>query len=980
MVNGEMWCYQKPGFEALLLAELQRQQQCNQFCDTLLKTDGVSVPAHSCVLSAISPQISSSLSSMPPPHAGQSRFLEFRALDSSTLLQLVRLLYSGQMAGQGEEERQEAVSAAARLGIHGLVEVTKGKNEAAESQHKEVGVQTEPVIPMENEERWGRWRREERDGDTFLWREKMSQSEKDTWTQTEELQVDTAPASYQAASFETIDIGALQTLGQTDPNLHQTQIPYIPVSFVCPPNSNQNHVTPCADPKRWWAEELEDEQLEQFHDNIPGYINYFLNPYKEEGRRPRGRPRGSRASRTRGAGRAGARVRGARTPRASARGRGRGRGGLTQMVDVQSVGVSKMQKMFLHRWEMRMPRTGQGGGAVGKKLSLKTRELLKQTKNCPRRRRRYHQEWEFSLGRDTADGGESNQQQGGLSAQRVVNKPTSASFSTPPVRFYSPLHPFSASSSTLQPSPSPRLLSSAASCQLPASSLIHTTPVPPQNLPPNEPEHMDRLLEEVMTVLLETGPKHVGGVGGSGGRGTSGPSVPVLQQQGEGELNDMLENFLQSFEQHVESSSTREETEKQGQSCAEAALSKYRRARSDKAGSLQSRLPLNTSSPAPKKPAGQTASPVKAPPTRRKRKRRKINQFAFPLEKKKARARARKPVSSSEAKDRTVPDQGDKQLLQMPVVKLERSGPLPESVTLQGRCRQSLEEFPALTNSTSSSVKFPHGGWERKVYPIRSRFKNAHITDSSPFLHGQSPDKKHQATDNPGLKKCSPKKKKQLGSLRNEEGSLSPVQQQLPMFEHVEKNQEKQGEELNVQTKEGRRRTGKKRRAESDETNSDATETKRLCCEQLTQTACSASAESATTERDDVNTSVRDGLQKEGCREKLTRREESAEDEDIDVDEDDEDDCHQLQRESTSVSPPSPSPSPSPSSGEDNIDEDIDVIGGSSPAPDPVIISWSDSSGGEEEEGEEDEDLDVVGEKMDYAPSALLTSRKELWD
>lgn len=40
-VDGEMWCYQKPGFEALLLAELQRQQQCSQFCDTLLKAGGI---------------------------------------------------------------------------------------------------------------------------------------------------------------------------------------------------------------------------------------------------------------------------------------------------------------------------------------------------------------------------------------------------------------------------------------------------------------------------------------------------------------------------------------------------------------------------------------------------------------------------------------------------------------------------------------------------------------------------------------------------------------------------------------------------------------------------------------------------------------------------------------------------------------------------------------------------------------------------
>lgn len=48
-VDGEMWCYQKPGFEALLLAELQRQQQRSQFCDTLLKTEGSYSPDKTCI-------------------------------------------------------------------------------------------------------------------------------------------------------------------------------------------------------------------------------------------------------------------------------------------------------------------------------------------------------------------------------------------------------------------------------------------------------------------------------------------------------------------------------------------------------------------------------------------------------------------------------------------------------------------------------------------------------------------------------------------------------------------------------------------------------------------------------------------------------------------------------------------------------------------------------------------------------------------
>lgn len=45
-VDGEMWCYKKPGFEALLLAELQRQQQCSQFCDTLLEAEGINASSN----------------------------------------------------------------------------------------------------------------------------------------------------------------------------------------------------------------------------------------------------------------------------------------------------------------------------------------------------------------------------------------------------------------------------------------------------------------------------------------------------------------------------------------------------------------------------------------------------------------------------------------------------------------------------------------------------------------------------------------------------------------------------------------------------------------------------------------------------------------------------------------------------------------------------------------------------------------------
>lgn len=412
------------------------------------------MPAHSCVLSAVSPQISSALSSTPMPPAGQSRLLEFQAVGACTLLHMVRLLYSGEMAGEGEKEKQEAISAAAKLGIHGLVEVTKkdhkSRNEEGGGQHTEVGVQTEPHMPEESGVRRGRWRREVRDGSTLLWKEILSDDQKDTCTQTEELQINTALPTHPTASLKTIDVSTLHGLGQTESHFVTPQIPYVPISLVYQSDENErahpsshpaasmqdststghtsvtvlappcssvppsfhpfpNQVTPCAaDPQRWWTgppggdrdvvanEEWEDERLQQFQGNIPGFISYFLNPDREEGSR-RGRAGRRQGARVRGARRTGTSERRARRPQSRTGGRRRGR--LMQIVDVQDVGVSKVQKLFLQRGGLRASRPGQGGGTVGRKLYLKTRELLKPARSCQRRRRR-GKEWEFSQSGD----------------------------------------------------------------------------------------------------------------------------------------------------------------------------------------------------------------------------------------------------------------------------------------------------------------------------------------------------------------------------------------------------------------------------------------------------------------------------------------------------------------------------------------------------------------------------------------------------
>lgn len=317
-------------------------------------------------------------------------------------------MYSGEMVGEGEKEKQEAISAAAKLGIHGLVEVTTKSGES--SQWVEVGVQTEPLL--EKEKREGRWVRDVRNGSTILWKERLSGDIKDMWTQTEQLQVNSVAPEL---TFETIDVACFQNLRHTDSSVSAPQMPFIPISLLYPPNENQppqpsfapvgslqeatvaGNSSVVLDPQpsisslisqetasfvhsqsgrtsSQVAEENEwdDSSFEQFKGNISGYINDFLNPEKQKKQSRRGRPRGRRQ-------RSGARAtwtarKGEKTQRRTRA--GRGRGGLPKTLDVEEVGLGTMQKLFLQRWSTRSSRTGQGGGAAGRKLYLKPRQKL----------------------------------------------------------------------------------------------------------------------------------------------------------------------------------------------------------------------------------------------------------------------------------------------------------------------------------------------------------------------------------------------------------------------------------------------------------------------------------------------------------------------------------------------------------------------------------------------------------------------------
>ncbi|KAI3352770.1 hypothetical protein L3Q82_019354 [Scortum barcoo] len=156
--HADMQKYWWPGYEIQLLGELQRQQNNAQFCDTLLQTEGISVPTHSCILAALSPYLSQKLSTSPSPPSGQKRLLKLQAVKAQTLLKLVGLLYSGELEVKGSTEQDDVLSAARQFGITDLLEGQKAAGlKEGEPQRKRFRSYRE-----EEEERDSRERNESR--------------------------------------------------------------------------------------------------------------------------------------------------------------------------------------------------------------------------------------------------------------------------------------------------------------------------------------------------------------------------------------------------------------------------------------------------------------------------------------------------------------------------------------------------------------------------------------------------------------------------------------------------------------------------------------------------------------------------------------------------------------------------------------------------------------------------------------------------
>lgn len=184
---------------------------------------------------------------------------------------------------------------------------------------------------------------------------------------------------------------------------------------------------------------------------------------------------------------------------------------------------------------------------------------------------------------------------------------------------------------------------------------------------------------------------------GVGSWSAANSEMPVLQQQGEGELNEMLERFLLSFEQHIDNCTAREEVEVGRQSSAEAAEERSQIWQQQHDGTESSRRSLQ-----PRK--ARHASPAEhsdVSGTDRRRKKKRKNEYMLSLEKK--RIKVKNP--SNNRKTSVVPDTGDKQLRQMAVVKLEKRGPLPVRVTLQEHSSLNTKVIHSHTVCTSASAE-----------------------------------------------------------------------------------------------------------------------------------------------------------------------------------------------------------------------------------------------------------------------------------
>ncbi|KAL1261867.1 hypothetical protein QQF64_007132 [Cirrhinus molitorella] len=545
-------------FEKLLVKELQKQQSRAEFCDIVLQTRGVSVPVHSCVLSAFSPWLCGALSAMPSPRNGQKRLIEVQAMEACTLLSLVSLLYSGQL----NEDKEEVLSAACKLGIDLPQQVSKRPSterntqtecmkEVAERECQTDTVPSECQNPKETIERVNMI-------GTSSWRTDQGLC---TYTDGSDITLATLqnvqvnPDSM--PSFQVMDVVPESAMYPTANG--PTCLPQV---YVCPPSasyqqpptslpphpypSHSTNVVPLANegqPALGGISEGEECVLEafaRFENNIPGFINYFLDTNNSQGvgQREPGQ-RGMRGD--------------VKTEGKATRGRGMGaRGGFALKGEGLSI-CKRGQNMNRCGRVAGSARMGQGGGRVGRMLD--TRQMFKNQERLKRRRQgRGAMKEEGERGRSSSRKPRQTGSRGRLvepvcqdtapPRRRRRGRPRKCPLPEPNVsQNFSGISP--PDQKTLNP---------------PAPSMMHTAALPAANQT-SLTQPMDWLIDDVIAQLPfmpnnQTGIANTATLESNLDQTRTQSSVKIsdlgiTQPQSEGELTDILDTFLRTFEQNV---------------------------------------------------------------------------------------------------------------------------------------------------------------------------------------------------------------------------------------------------------------------------------------------------------------------------------------------------------------------------------------------------------------------------------------------
>ncbi|KAI7801727.1 hypothetical protein IRJ41_017618, partial [Triplophysa rosa] len=551
-------CLKMLTFESLLVQELQKQQSRAELCDIVLHTQGVSVPVHSCVLSAFSPWLRGALSTMPS--SGQKRLIEIQAKEACTLLSLVTLLYSGQFS----EDKDEVLSVACKLGIN----IPQQDATAGSKRHvgkADSGSQTETQTEHTKE-------LVERECQTEILCTATltlpSECPKETVETVNVIDLSSWRSDQVLDPYSTLSDITLTTLVQGVPEKLPFGMAGVPETsmyptvsapacaaqgYACPPESwcapppPQTH--PCYGTQPsvsqgqstlgaiLQGEEYDLGGLEEFENNIPGFINCFLKANSTLGTRQTGQSqRGMRGD-----------VKTGGTARRARRGRPTGNCAFKS----EGWNIRKIEQ-HMHRFGRVACSVGigQGGGRVGRMLD--SRHVLKHQGRLNRRPGRGAiYEVGGKTGRPSTRGRAKKRQ-----AESRFVEPEGQD-EAPPIKRQRGRHrkcPLPRNSAQRKMSSSEQKASNR-----PASvQQMHTAALPAANQM-GLAQPLDWLIDDVIAQLPFMPPITSGTQEGfmsadSQPRKQTSTKIAdlgMVQPQPEGELTDILDSFLRTFDQHI---------------------------------------------------------------------------------------------------------------------------------------------------------------------------------------------------------------------------------------------------------------------------------------------------------------------------------------------------------------------------------------------------------------------------------------------